>query len=240
MVKNLIFRVFNLTVGKVVRLFQKTLISQRHQGVFFFIEQQALRDSAEYALRNFSMAMRFDERTALWSFCLNRLPTLSAKEGIIAEFGVWKGDSINFFAKKCPDARVFGFDSFEGLKEDWYGTSGLKGHFSMKGQLPQVERNVSLVKGWFENTLPDFLKKLQQQKILLLHMDADTYESTYYVLHSVIKNLGEGSIIIFDEYFGYPNFQSHEFKAWKELVQARGIKYRYIAFTEMQVAIEIL
>ena len=54
-INNQIFRVFNLTFGKVIRLFQKSLISQKHQGVFYFMDQQALRDSAMYALRNFSM-----------------------------------------------------------------------------------------------------------------------------------------------------------------------------------------
>ncbi len=99
---------------------------------------------------------------------------------------------------------------------------------------------MNLVKGWFEDTLPKFCAELQQEKILLLHMDADTYKPTAYVLSSLSNNLGKGTIIIFDEYFGYPNFRLHEFKAWQELVDSSGLKYRYIGYTEMQVAIEIL
>jgi hypothetical protein len=38
--------------------------------------------------------------------------------GVIAEFGVLKGKSINFLATKCPNAQVFGFDSFLGIEED--------------------------------------------------------------------------------------------------------------------------
>jgi len=61
-----------------------------------------------------------------------------------------------------------------------------------------------------------------------------------YVLKTLSKNLGAGTIIIFDEYFGYPNFRLHEFKAWKEFVNSTGIKYRYIGYSEQQVAVEIL
>ena len=238
--KQLIFRVFNLTVGKVLRLFQRTLIIRNSpQGVFLLIHQQALQDSAQYASKNFSQAMQFDKRSELWSYCLNRIPQLQTG-GVIAEFGVWKGDSINFFARNCPKAKVFGFDSFEGLEEDWYGTRLQKGFFSTNGQLPKCERNVSLIKGWFEDTLPKFCRELQGEKIQLLHMDADTYKPTAYVLNSLTKNLGRGTIVIFDEYFGYSSFREHEFRAWQEFVNSEGIKYQYSGYMEMQVAIEIL
>jgi hypothetical protein len=238
--KNLIFRIFNLTVGKVVRLFQSALVpNSRPPGVFNLIHQQALQDSAQFAYNNFLKAMQFDKREELWSYCLNRIPQLQTG-GVIAEFGVWKGESINFFARNCPKAKVFGFDSFEGLEEDWYGFRLIKGTFNTNGQLPECERNVILIKGWFENTLPKFCGELQQEKILLLHMDADTYKPTAYVLKSLTKNLGKGTIVIFDEYFGYSSFREHEFKAWQEFVDSEGIKYQYIGYTEVQVAIEIL
>jgi hypothetical protein len=240
--KNLIFRIFNLTVGKVIRLFQRTLISHNPpQGVFHLINQHTLQDSAQYAVNNFSKAMQLDTRTELWSYCLNRIPQLQTAEGgIIAEFGVWEGESINFFARNCPNAKVFGFDSFEGLEEDWYGYRLQKGFFSTNGKMPKVEGNVNLIKGWFEDTLPKFCRELGQEQIQLLHMDADTYKPTAYVLSYLTKNLGKGTIVIFDEYFGYSNFRLHEFKAWQELVNSEGLKYRYIGYTEMAVAIEIL
>ena len=241
--RDFIFRVFNLSVGKVIRLFQRTLPPRNSPqgvfGVFHLIIQQALQDSAQYAIDNFSKAMAFDTRSDLWSYCLNRIPQLQTG-GVIAEFGVYKGESINFFAKSCPKARVFGFDSFEGLEEDWYGTRLQKGSLNRNCQMPKCESNVNLVKGWFEDTLPEFCAELQQEKILLLHMDADTYKPTAYVLKSLSNNLGQGTIIIFDEYFGYPNFRLHEFKAFQELVNSSGLIYRYIGYTEVQVAIEVL
>jgi hypothetical protein len=197
--KNLIFRIFNLTVGKVIRLFQRTLIIRDSpQGVFQLIHQQALQDSAQYASKNFSQAMQFDKQPELWSYCLNRIPQLQTgggggAGGVIAEFGVWKGDSINFFARNCPKVKVLGFDSFEGLEEDWYGARLQKGFFSTNGQLPKCKRNVSLIKGWFEDTLPKFCRELQGEKIQLLHMDADTYKPTSYVSNSLTKKLRVGN-----------------------------------------------
>jgi hypothetical protein len=244
-VKILVFRLFNLSFGRLIRLCQKTLIppNKPQQGLFHLIWQQSLQDSAQYALDNFTRAMQFETRQELWSYCLNRIPQLqteSGEGGVIAEFGVWRGKSINFFAQRCPKARVFGFDSFEGLEEDWYGYKGLKGLFSTEGLLPKCESNVHLVKGWFEESLPKFCQELQQEKIHLLHMDADTYKPTAYVLNTLSSNLSTGTIIIFDEYFGYPNFRLHEFKAWREFASLKRIEYRYIGYTEQQVAIEIL
>lgn len=71
-------------------------------------------------------------------------------------------------------------------------------------------------------------------------MDADTYKPTSYVLSSLAQNLRKGTIVIFDQYYGYPNFRLHEFKAWQEFVHAQQIKYEYIGYTERQVAVEIL
>ena len=161
--------------------------------------------------------------------------------GCVTEFGVWKGASINFFANALPGIRIFGFDSFEGLEEDWYGFEIQKGTFSTMGKMPKVEKNVTLFSGWFEDTLPEFMKELKDEKILLCHMDADTYKPTKYVLSSLAKNLRKGTIIIFDEYYGYTSWRLHEFKAWKEVCLEYNLKYKYIGYTgENHVAVQIM
>ena len=47
------------------------------------------------------------------------------------EFGVFSGTSINFFSQKI-NKNIYGFDSFEGLREDWLGTTVTKGTFDLK------------------------------------------------------------------------------------------------------------
>jgi predicted O-methyltransferase YrrM len=239
--KNLVKRVFSSSIGKILRLFQFSLVNRNEETVLSLINQNAIHSSAQYAIKNFGKAMQFDARSKLWSYCLNTNLQLQFSSGkIIAEFGVWQGESINFFARNCPNARLFGFDSFEGLEEDWYGYKLHKGLFSTNGKLPKVEKNVTLIKGWFEDTLPKFINELDQEKISVLHMDADTYKPTKYVLNALIPHLTSGSIIIFDEYFGYSNWELHEFKAFSEVVKSYGVKYKYIGHTNMQVAVEIL
>jgi hypothetical protein len=238
--KKLLFNCFNRTFGIIFRAIQMTLHDRSAPtGLLAQVHQIAVSESAEYAVSNFSEAMMFNRRQELWDYCLRRVPSLQLG-GVILEFGVWKGESINFFAKKCPKALVYGFDSFEGLEEDWTGFEHHKGTFNTNGKLPKCERNVELYVGWFEETLPGFLATLKQSKISILHMDADTYKPTAYVLNSLSKNLCTGSVIIFDEFFGYPSFRSHEFKAFHEFINSTGTRYRFIGYTAMQVAIEIL
>lgn len=240
--KKLIFNIYNRTIGNLLLLSQNTLrVQSISQRLFDVIDQQVLQDCAQYALNNFSNALRFRTRQEMWSFCLKKIHQVQPSgDGIIAEFGVWSGTSINFFAKNSPKSRLFGFDSFEGLEEDWVGRNLQKGSFNRNGELPKVESNVKLTKGWFEDTVPEFVNKLSMEKILLVHMDADTYKPTKFVLNSIIKNLGKGSILIFDEYFGYSGWKLHEFKAWQETVEFYDIQYRYIGYSSEQVAIEIL
>ena len=229
---------FDISFGKIIRTVRSSLINRSPIiRVIDLVKKNAIQDSAEYAIKNFSEAIQFDRRSDLWIYCLNRNPF---RGGVIAEFGVWKGESINFFARNCLEARVFGFDSFEGLEEDWYGYKLLKGSFSTNGRMPKCESNVKLIKGLFEETLPNFVDELNQEQIIILHMDADTYKPTKYVLELLIKNLNKGSIIIFDEYFGFSNWRLHEFRAFQEVVSNFSVKYRYIGYTNMQVAIEIL
>jgi Methyltransferase domain len=238
-VRNFIHKFFDRTFGKIIRIFQRSLINRKPVDLTLqdLVNQNAVQDSALYAIKNFSESMQFDARSELWSYCLNINPS---RIGIVAEFGVWKGESINFFARNCKEARVFGFDSFEGLEEDWYGYKLQKGFFSMNGELPRVESNVKLIKGWFEDTVPNFIKELGGEQISILHVDVDTYKPSKYLLNAFAKNLTRGSIIIFDEYFGYTNWRSHEFRAFQEFVSNFGIKYKYIGYTNMAVAIEIL
>jgi predicted O-methyltransferase YrrM len=160
-------------------------------------------------------------------------------EGLFLEFGVFSGKSINQIARKFPDQKVYGFDSFEGLPEFW--RDGFKkGFFSLEGNLPKVESNVSLVKGWFSDTLPEFTNK-EKAAISFLHVDCDLYSSTKTIFSSLAKQIEVGTVIVFDEYFNYVGWQEGEFKAFKELVSKFNIEYDYICYNRKheQVAVVI-
>jgi hypothetical protein len=103
----------------------------------------------------------------------------SAPAGLHCEFGTWKGAWITEFAKNFPDRRFYGFDSFEGLPEEW--STLQSGYFDLKGELPAVPPNVTLVKGWFNESIPPFLTQ-NSEPVAFIHMDCDLYSSTMTVL----------------------------------------------------------
>jgi len=143
------------------------------------------------------------------------------------EFGVASGYTINTISYFTNDT-VYGFDSFEGLPEDWR-KSFEKGHFTRYGQLPGVRCNVSLIKGWFSDTLPQFIQT-QNKKISFIHMDADLYSSTKFILDTVKDYIDEYCIIVFDELVNYDGFDGEkgELKAFYEFVTENNVKYQWI------------
>lgn len=205
-------------------------------SVYQILRERSIISSADYAEKHLKDAMIFDKTNKLWNYS-GRSAHLEG--GLILEFGVFKGKSINHFSKIFPTETLHGFDSFEGLAEDWTGYYLPKGSFDLGGNLPKVNDNVTLHKGWFDKTLPAFLKK-NPGDIRFCHIDCDTYDSSLFVLKTIAKRLVKGSIITFDEYYGYPNWENGEYKAWQSVCKKNGIKYKYIAFADMQVAVEIL
>ncbi len=152
--------------------------------------------------------------------------------GMMCEFGVHKGETIThiagYVAKQLPSAVVHGFDSFEGLPDDWF--LGRKaGRFSLDGNAPAVPANVTLHKGWFHDTLPGFLRA-HREPALFLHIDADLYSSAKTILDAMhgAGRIVAGTVIVFDEYFNYPGWKEHEYKAWKEFVALANVRFEYI------------
>lgn len=154
------------------------------------------------------------------------------KNGHGVEFGVGSGYSLNVIASVLP---AVGFDSFQGLPETW--RDGFpKG--SLKHDPPNVP-NTQLVAGWFADTLPvyDFAAVAP---IALAHFDADLYSSTATALQHVGPYLQPSTIVVFDEWWGYPGFELHEQKAWREYANRTGITWHVIGHSEESWAIRIV
>jgi hypothetical protein len=194
---------------------------------------RAISDSADYADKNMGSALMFNTREQLWDYAINKIKF----KGLVAEFGVFEGYSINYFAKKIPQD-IYGFDSFVGLQEDWDGWILPKGTFDLKGKLPKVKKNVHLIKGWFDETIPDFMK-IHDHNFSLIHIDCDTYNATKIALSCINLKIVQGTVIIFDEYFGYRGWRLGEHMAWKEFVAVNFVEYEYIGFSSDQVVLII-
>jgi hypothetical protein len=158
------------------------------------------------------------------------------RRGLWLEFGVFKSYSINYLTR-CTDGRVFGFDSFRGLQEDWKCVCHIRGTFDLACRSPRVRANVSLVVGWFSDTSPRFLAA-NPAPLSLLHLDCDTYEATAEVLGLIMERLTPKTVIIIDDYYGFWGYRYGQFRAWAEFVAAHGLVYRHAAFNRHAVLIQ--
>ena len=158
------------------------------------------------------------------------------KEYYYLEFGVFKGESANFFSKFVN--KFYCFDSFEGLKEDWAGTNAPKGTFNLDKKIPKLNSNVVPVIGWVEDTLDNFLKE-HNPKINFIHLDMDTYNSTKFTLEKLKPYLVKNAIILFDELYNYVGWEDGEYKALREVFKDDEFEYRAFTIHTDKCAIQI-
>jgi predicted O-methyltransferase YrrM len=196
------------------------------------LQKIATRDTCEYILASCGNAVPLDTAIDVLQMALDEI-TL---QGPVLEFGVYKGSTINFIAKKLPARKVYGFDSFEGLPEKWSGNASM---FDARGRLPGVKSNVKLIRGFFDQSLASWVEE-NPEPAALIHIDCDIYSSTKSIFDNVLSLVKSGTIIVFDEYFGYHGWREHEFRAFKEFVSENGIRYEYLCFARIQCAIRIL
>jgi hypothetical protein len=198
-------------------------------------QRRALAATVDLVESSFGKARVLHNREAVLRLALAEVDR--NRPGLYLEFGVYKGTSINLIAS-VTQSTVHGFDSFEGLPEDWRDGHD-KGEFRVAA-LPIVRSNVTLHKGWFSDTLPPFLDK-ERASVCFLHVDCDLYSSTKTVFSSLADRLLPGTIIVFDEYFNYPGWQEGEYKAFMEFV-AEGRHFEYLAYNcrSEQVAVRLL
>jgi O-methyltransferase len=156
------------------------------------------------------------------------------------EFGVARGDSLRSWCSlnEHPDTRFFGFDSFEGLPENWTSKRP-KGAFTTSGKTPDIhDPRVKFVVGWFQLSLPEFLQSYQSRNRLIIHNDSDLYSSTLYCLTAMDRLIPAGTLIIFDEFYDV----LHEYRALSDYGNAYMRKFNIVAATHRfnQAAVIIL
>jgi hypothetical protein len=196
------------------------------------MKKLALEESVRYVQRCMRTAVGMASSREVLTSALRQV----SAPGHYLEFGVYKGGSIRFIAKHVgPSQTVHGFDSFRGLQESWSGDSF---SFDLDGHPPKVPDNVTLHQGFFADTLPGWLER-NPGPAAFIHIDCDLYEPTRCAFEYLEDRIVPGTIIVFDEYFNYPNWQVHEFRAFSELVQRCHVQYEYLSYARFQVAVKI-
>ncbi|VEG55242.1 MtfA protein [Mycolicibacterium aurum] len=172
-------------------------------------------------------------------------PAGADADALVLDLGVWIGWSTRLTAD-ASGRPVYGFDTFEGLVEDWQIDDQLvikRGTFSLTEPLakrfitdtgvtlrdgipPALGRDVQFIKGSTYDTLEPFLASKPAAPIALFHMDLDTYESCLHALETCKDRFVEGSILVFDEYL----VTNGEMRAFYEFQSKYGLQWRYRAW----------
>lgn len=241
-------KLLKIKIRECIQAYKTYLQRRQHRKVKKFCESLMLnlelfhsfegaKSSAQFEKNTLKETPFFKSRQALFKACLEA----SDPNGLHLEFGTYKGDSINMLARLCPKRHFYGFDSFEGLPETWT-TDSKKGMFDLHGRLPLVRENVTLVKGLYDQSLPLFVKEHSTEKVSFVHIDCDLYSSTKTVLSCLSPMIKNGTILCFDEYYNYSDWEEGEYKAFEEFAKAQHIQFEYLGYIRMgrQVAIKIL
>jgi hypothetical protein len=211
-----------------------THLELSERTTFTELEKLARRESAEYIYNNLRKAILFENAYDYWSHLISKV----LHTGLLMEFGVYYGNSINHIARQLSENNdkriIYGFDSFEGLSENFGGTGLGERAMSLNGKMPDVLSNVHLIKGWVEDTFVPFLDKIEsdEKSIAYMHLDMDVYTATKWVLENSIEFLRPGTIIDFDDLLGFPGWKEGEYKALKETLDHQ-VKYEHIAYCEL-------
>ncbi len=188
---------------------------------------------------------RIRGHTLLWE--ASRLPRRSLRDSdeLMLDLGVWIGWSTRLISD-ASDRAVYGFDTFEGLVEDWQIDDQIvikSGTFSLSEPLAQrfirdtgvslrdgvpdaLGRKVQFIRGSTYETLDPFLADRPAAPIRLFHMDLDTYESCLHALETCKDRFIEGSILVFDEYL----VTNGEMLAFYEFSSKYDLEWRYRAW----------
>jgi O-methyltransferase len=149
-------------------------------------------------------------------FCFNQV----IQDGVVGDFietGVWRGGATIFMAallkeNQISDRKVWVADSFEGLpkpNEEKYIYDKGDHHYLYKELAISIDTvkdnfrkydllgdNIVFLKGWFKDTLPT----APIDKLSIIRLDGDMYESTMDGLVNLYPKLSKGGYIIIDDW----------------------------------------
>ncbi len=153
-------------------------------------------------------------------FCVNSILKDNI-EGDFVETGIWRGGVIILISalleeREINNRYIWAFDSFQGLPKpnpEKYPIDRGNNLYKINllaASLEEVYNNykeynisterVIFNKGWFKDTLPNN----EVNKISLLRLDGDLYESTILSLKHLFPKVTKGGYVIVDDYNAFP------------------------------------
>jgi len=154
----------------------------------------------------------------------------------IIECGTWRGGVSFGLVDACPKVSEFHFfDSYEGLPdagefdgdkaineqnsdELWHNNNSAD-YDSFMSDIKKFQlsnRNITVHKGWFDDTLPKFTS---DRDIGILRLDGDWYDSTMSILNNLFDRVVPGGLILIDDYYDWEGCSKaiHDFLSARKL-----------------------
>jgi len=138
------------------------------------------------------------------------------KMGKMVECGVARGGCIALCHLANPDLIIIGLDSWEPMpaatdKDDrnkcdpWTGTmtcGKIEDVQKNYNKIGSSSENLTLLKGWLEQTIPNNIEMFDDLDIL--RIDTDLYSSVYFCLDSLYPKIKVGGLIVLDDWHFNP------------------------------------
>ena len=222
-----IFKSILIKISRIIYYLTPEEFSPNKNKFYKIYERKKIYECVEHFEKYIEKSALFTKRKRIQKYAItNSLINDENHTKFYLEFGVYKGETANFFSNYVK--KLYAFDSFEGLKENWVGfPDHKKGTFNLDKKIPKLNSNIEPIRGWVQDTLENFLKK-NSPNINFVHLDVDTYESTKYILLKIKPFLNKGTILLFDQLYNYIGWKEGEYKALKEVFKED--EYTYAAF----------
>lgn len=135
-------------------------------------------------------------------------------EGDVAEFGVFRGGTLELLAHLHPNKTVWGIDSFQGLppagpKDNYHKAGDFKevDYDAIYGYFKTMLLNVELIQGFS----PGVFNHLHpHKKYRFVHIDVDLYQSVKDGLDYFYPRMINGGVILLDDY-GFESTEGAKF-----------------------------
>ena len=214
----------------MARAYRKILYSFYANDLWIDLRLHAKREAVEYIIAHMNEAMVLPDRLDLLKFALGRAPA----EGLVLEFGVEKGASLRHLAgltaRQGPHAKCMGSTVSRGCRGIGAGPRRALARFRCAAGCRKCRPMPSCMSAGSTRPCRFFWRKMRSA-CALVHVDCDIYISTVTIFEQLRGRIVPGTVIVFDEYFNYPGWRAHEYKAFQEFIATSGLGYRYLGFS---------
>jgi len=173
----------------------------------------------------------YTKTTLVYDIHLSWLMNYVENKGNIkmVECGVARGGCLALCHLANSEMKIFGLDSWEGMPNitekdnadkcsPWVGcvNGQMEDVYRSYDLLGSSTKNLTLVKGWIQDTIPENIEILNDLDIL--RIDTDFYESIKFCLQSLYSKVKSGGLIIFDDWHFNPDgVQSAAYEFFEEM-----------------------